>query len=147
MFKWWLHHIYKYSQVHNTKTISLNYFKNTLNIIVHFTITGSLKTIDSWQISRKLKIWCQNISLFWGFTKFQVKITWFQKIGFKIPLFLWNLEHTLDHKSPPCFRPSTSVPPFIWEPPPPPSPLLLYPTPYTFIYPRFMCQRNNRASS
>ncbi len=36
-----------------------------------------------------------------GFTKFQIKITLisrFREIGFKIPLFSWNLEHTLDHK-------------------------------------------------
>ncbi len=35
------------------------------------------------------------------FTKYQVRntpILWFCKIGFKIHLFLWKLEHTLEHK-------------------------------------------------
>ncbi len=101
------HHIYyKYSQVHNTKTICLfeQFQKHSSNIIVYCSTTGSLKTIDSWQFSRKLKIYGFKIYPFLGgFTKFQVNntpISWFHEIGFKIPLFSWNLEHTLDHKCP-----------------------------------------------
>ncbi len=51
------HHIYKYSQVHNTRTICLQ------------------QTDNSWQISRKLIIRCQIIPLLGGFTKFQ-KCPW-----------------------------------------------------------------------
>ncbi len=93
MFKWWLFTIFIniHKFIIQRQFLCLNYFKNTLsNMIVYCTITGSLKTIDSWQISR-------------GFMKFQVKnthISWFHDIGFKIPLFSWNLEHPLDHKCP-----------------------------------------------
>ncbi len=43
------HHIYKYSQVHSTKTICLFelFQKHSSNITVYCTITGSSKTIDS----------------------------------------------------------------------------------------------------
>ncbi len=48
--------------------VRLNYFKNTLsNIIVYCTITGSLKTIDSWTDLKKAQIHCRNIPLFCGF--------------------------------------------------------------------------------
>ncbi len=69
--------------------VCLNYFKNTLsNIIAQYKVEGSLKIIDCWQMPRKLKIRCQNIPLFVGFMKFQVKntpISRFHEIGFKIP--------------------------------------------------------------
>ncbi len=69
MFKWWLFTIF--INIHKftiqRQIVYLNYFKNTLSkIIVYCTITGSLKTIHSWQISRKLKIQCQNMPLFGG---------------------------------------------------------------------------------
>ncbi len=76
--------------------VCLNYFKNTLsNIIVYCTIPDSLKIIDSWQISRKLKIRCQNIPLLGGFTKFQVKTPPyhdFAKLALKYAYFreIWN---------------------------------------------------------
>ncbi len=70
MFKWWLFTIFinidKF--IIQRQFVCLNYFKNTLsNIIVYCTIPDSLKIIDSRQISRKLKIQCQNIPLFRGF--------------------------------------------------------------------------------
>ncbi len=70
MFKWWFFiifiNIHKF--IIQRQFVCLNYFQNTLsNIIVYCTITGSLKTIDSQQLSRKLKIHCRNISLFGGF--------------------------------------------------------------------------------
>ncbi len=103
MFKWWLFTIFKniHKFIIQRQYICLNYFKNTLsNIIVYCTITGSLKIIDSWQISRKLKIRCQNIPLFERFHEISGKnspISPFCEIRFKIPIFSWNLEHILDH--------------------------------------------------
>ncbi len=104
MFKWWLFTIFIniHKFIIQRQFVFLNYFKNILsNIIVYCTITGSLKIIDSWQISRKLKIQYQNIPLFVGFHEISGKntrISRFCEIGFKISLFSWNLEHTLDHK-------------------------------------------------
>ncbi len=102
------HHMYKYSQVDNTKTFclfelqlgliksyliqGLNYFKHTLsNIIIYCTITGS----------RKLKIQCQNTPLLGGFTKFTCKKTLpyhdFVKFALKYPYFreIWNTHQTI----------------------------------------------------
>ncbi len=94
-----IHHIYKYSQVHNTKTICLiELFQRHSNwlIIACCTITDSLKTIDSWQISRKLKIWYQNIPLFGEFHEMSSKkhppYHDFAKLALKYPYFreIWN---------------------------------------------------------
>ncbi len=104
MFKWWLFTIFIniHKFIIQIQFVCLNYFKNTLSNIVYCTITGSLKTIDSWQISRKLKI-VSKYPPFWGFSRnFSEKhpISRFRETGFKIPLFSWNLELTLDHKCP-----------------------------------------------
>ncbi len=89
--------------------VCLNYFKNTLsNIIVYSTITGSLKTIDSWQISRKLKIQCQNMALFVGFHEISGKKNPyhdFAKLALKYPYFheIWNSHYSISapKESPP----------------------------------------------
>ncbi len=75
----------------------MNYFKNTLsNIIVYYTMIVSLQTIMNHLVySSKYTLILE------VFPKFQVKntpISRLRGIGFKIPLFLWNLEHTFDHK-------------------------------------------------
>ncbi len=89
MFKWYtVHLIYKNSQIHNTKTIFLVQ-KNHLNVqMLRFTYRNWL----SWDIGG-----FENIHFLCIFLKFQVRntpISWFREIGFKIPLFLWNLDCT-----------------------------------------------------
>ncbi len=63
------HHIYyKYSQVHNTKTICLFelFQKHFSNIIVYCTTTGSLKTIDRLTDLKKAKNTVSKYTPFWG---------------------------------------------------------------------------------
>ncbi len=85
------HYIYKYSQVHNTKTIFFELFKNTLLTSSHCKLHNHRFIENNHEpFSIQLKIYP-------FFTKFQVKntpILQFREICFKIPLFSWNVEHT-----------------------------------------------------
>ncbi len=85
--------------------VCLNYFKNILTDSSLYVAESQVhwkQMIDDWsQESSKYVV--KIYPFLGGFTKFQVKntpISRFREIVFKIPLFSWNLEHTLDHKCP-----------------------------------------------
>ncbi len=97
------HHIYKYSHkfIILRQFVCLNYFKNTLLTLAQSQVHWKQLIADRSQERSKYSV--KIYPFFEGFTKFLVKntpISRFREIGFKIPLFSWKLEHTLDHKWP-----------------------------------------------
>ncbi len=107
-FKWWLFTIFIniHKFIIQRQFVCLNYFKNTLLTSLYIAQSQvHRKELIADRSQEKSKYNVKKYTPFFkGFTIFQVKntpISRFREIGFKIPLYSWNLEHTLDHKWPP----------------------------------------------